>query len=254
MNRIIITIISLLSLLSLAIAALPAYAESTRKERRLISEGNRLYKEGKFKEASKQYQMAVAVNPQSPEARFNLALSHLKLAAQPGVDEKQREQLMKSGTEGMSAIAGVGASNPKLASYVAYNLGNVAFNAQQYPEAIQCYKQALRFNPDDDTARRNLRIAQKKLQDQNKDKNKDQNKDQNKDKDNKDKDQNNQNKDQNQNKDKNENQQKDNSMSNNTAEQILKAMENKENATRTRVNAAGQGKEAAGKNGGRKNW
>ncbi len=250
MNRIIITIISLLSLLSLAIAALPAYAESTRKERRLISEGNRLYKEGKFKEASKQYQMAVAVNPQSPEARFNLALSHLKLAAQPGVDEKQREQLMKSGTEGMSAIAGVGASNPKLASYAAYNLGNVAFNAQQYPEAIQCYKQALRFNPDDDTARRNLRIAQKKLQDQNKDKNKDQNKD----KDNKDKDQNNQNKDQNQNKDKNENQQKDNSMSNNTAEQILKAMENKENATRTRVNAAGQGKEAAGKNGGRKNW
>ena len=251
MNRIIITIISLLSL---AIAAVPAYAESTRKERRLISEGNRLYKEGKFKEASKQYQMAVAVNPQSPEARFNLALSHLKLAAQPGVDEKQREQLMKSGTEGMSAIAGVGASNPKLASYAAYNLGNVAFNAQQYPEAIQCYKQALRFNPDDDTARRNLRIAQKKLQDQNKDKNKDQNKDQNKDKDNKDKDQNNQNKDQNQNKDKNENQQKDNSMSNNTAEQILKAMENKENATRTRVNAAGQGKEAAGKNGGRKNW
>ncbi len=247
MNRIIITIISLLSL---AIAALPAYAESTRKERRLISEGNRLYKEGKFKEASKQYQMAVAVNPQSPEARFNLALSHLKLAAQPGVDEKQREQLMKSGTEGMSAIAGVGASNPKLASYAAYNLGNVAFNAQQYPEAIQCYKQALRFNPDDDTARRNLRIAQKKLQDQNKDKNKDQNKD----KDNKDKDQNNQNKDQNQNKDKNENKQKDNSMSNNTAEQILKAMENKENATRTRVNAAGQGKEAAGKNGGRKNW
>ncbi len=247
MNRIIITIISLLSL---AIAALPAYAESTRKERRLISEGNRLYKEGKFKEASKQYQMAVAVNPQSPEARFNLALSHLKLAAQPGVDEKQREQLMKSGTEGMTAIAGVGAYNPKLASYAAYNLGNVAFNAQQYPEAIQCYKQALRFNPDDDTARRNLRIAQKKLQDQNKDKNKDQNKD----KDNKDKDQNNQNKDQNQNKDKNENKQKDNSMSNNTAEQILKAMENKENATRTRVNAAGQGKEAAGKNGGRKNW
>ena len=238
MNRIIITIISLLSL---AIAALPAYAESTRKERRLISEGNRLYKEGKFKEASKQYQMAVAVNPQSPEARFNLALSHLKLAAQPGVDEKQREQLMKSGTEGMTAIAGVGAYNPKLASYAAYNLGNVAFNAQQYPEAIQCYKQALRFNPDDDTARRNLRIAQKKLQDQNKDKNKDQNKD-------------NQNKDQNQNQDKNQNQQKDNSMSNNTAEQILKAMENKENATRTRVNAAGQGKEAAGKNGGRKNW
>lgn len=226
-------------------AAFPASAESTRKERRLISEGNRLYKEGKFKEASKEYQMAVAVNPQSPEARFNLALSHLKLAAQPDTDEKQREQLMKSGTEGMTAIASAGASNPKLASYAAYNLGNVAFNAQQYQEAIQCYKQSLRFNPDDDTARRNLRIAQKKLQDQNKNQNKD-NKDQNKD----------QNKDKEQNQDKNQDKdrQKDNSMSNNTAEQILKAMENKENATRSRVNAAGQGKESAGKNGGRKNW
>ena len=36
-------------------------------------------------------------------------------------------------------------------------------------------------------------------------------------------------------------------MSNNTAEQILKAMENKENATRTRVNAAGQGKRSCRK-------
>lgn len=250
MKRIIIAILSVIAVVS---AAFPASAESTRKERRLISEGNRLYKEGKFKEAAKEYQMAVAVNPQSPEARFNLALSQLKLAAQPGTDEKQREQLMKSGTEGMTAIAGAGASNPKLASYAAYNLGNVAFNAQQYQEAIQCYKQSLRFNPDDDTARRNLRIAQKKLQDQNKDKNQDQNKDkkdQNKDQ-NKDKEQN-QDKNQNQNQDKDR--QKDNSMSNNTAEQILKAMENKENATRSRVNAAGQGKESAGKNGGRKNW
>ena len=39
-----------------------------------------------------------------------------------------------------------------------------------------------------------------------------------------------------------------------SGETLFKAMENKENATRTRVNAAGQGKEAAGKNGGRKNW
>ena len=52
-------------------------AESTRKERRAISEGNKLYKEGKYKEASQQYQLAIAVNPQSPEARFSLALTKL---------------------------------------------------------------------------------------------------------------------------------------------------------------------------------
>ena len=229
-------------------------AESTRKERRAISEGNKLYKEGKYKEASQQYQLAIAVNPQSPEARFNLALTQLKSAAQSGLDEKQREALMKSSTEGMTSIIGLGPSNPKLASYAAYNLGNVAFNSQDYKKAIECYKQSLRFNPGDDTARRNLRIAQKKLQDQNQDnkKNQDKNKDQQKDQ------QQDQQKDQQQDQQQNQNQdkdqQKDNSMSNNTAEQILKAMENKENATRNRVNAAGQGKNSRGNNGGRKNW
>lgn len=243
MNKLIIIIAVLIGISSLPVSV---FAESTRKERRLIAEGNRLFKESKFKEAARQYQMAVAVNPQSPEARFNLALSQLKMSVQPGLDEKQSEQLLKSGSEGMAAIASLGGQNPRLASYASYNLANVAFNSQNYQEAIRGYKQALRFNPDDDMARRNLRIAQKKQQDQNQ--NKDQNKDQDQNQD-KDKEQNkDQNKDQDQRKDQN------NSMSNNTAEQILKAMENKENATRSRVNAAGQGDKAAGRTGGKKNW
>ncbi len=249
-------LIIMMSLLVIGTESIPLLAESTRKERRLISEGNRLFKDSKFKEAARQYQMAVAVNPQSPEARFNLALAQLKMAAQPGIDEKQAQQYLKSGSQGMASIAAVGGSNPELASYASYNLGNVAFNSQNYQEAITCYKQALRFNPNDDTARRNLRIAQKKLQDQNKDKNKDQDKEQNKDND-KDKDKNkdqNKDKDKNQEKNQNKDQNKDNSMSNNTAEQILKAMENKENATRARINASGQGNKSTGRDGGRKNW
>lgn len=247
-------LIIMMSLLVIGTESMPLLAESTRKERRLISEGNRLFKDSKFKEAARQYQMAVAVNPQSPEARFNLALAQLKMAAQPDIDEKQAQQYLKSGSQGMASIAAVGGSNPELASYASYNLGNVAFNSQNYQEAITCYKQALRFNPNDDTARRNLRIAQKKLQDQNKDKNKDQDKEQNKDKDkDKNKDQN-KNKDKNQEKNQNKDQNKDNSMSNNTAEQILKAMENKENATRARINASGQGNKSTGRDGGRKNW
>lgn len=258
-------ILLLLLFAGVASVASPVSAQSTRKERRYISAGNKLYKDGKYKEAAKQYQMAVAENPQSPEGRFNLALSQLRMAAQPGVDEKQSEKLLQSGQEGMKQIISLGPSKPKLASYAAYNLGNVAFNAQKYPEAIQCYKEALRFNPDDDNARRNLRIAQKKLQDQNKDKqnqNKDKNdknkdkKDQNKDKQDQNKDKQNQQDKDKQNQDKQQPQNRDqqqNSMSNNTAEQILKAMENKENGTRARMNAAGQGKQK-GQNGGRKNW
>ncbi len=230
-------------------------AESTRKERKLISAGNKLYKESKYKEAAKQYQMAVAENPQSPEARFNLALSHLKMAAMPGVKEEERTRLAKSGREGMANVLKIGASNPTLASYAAYNLGNIAFNEQNYKDAIDCYKQALRFNPNDDTARRNLRIAQKKLQQQNQDKNKDQDKNQDQDKkDKKDQQDQQQNQQQNQPQNQNKDQNQDNSMSNNTAEQILNAMENKENATRARVNAANQGKEASEKARGKKNW
>lgn len=244
-----------LLLLLCALMFFPMFAESTRKERRHIMEGNKLYIQGKYKEAAQQYRMAVALNPESPEGRFDLALAQLRLAAQPDANEKEREAFMKSGTEGMKSIAQLGGNNPSLAAKASYNLGNVAFNSENYQEALQCYKQALRLQPDDDVARRNLRITQKKLQNQNKDKNNDNNQDKDKkDKKDQNKDQNKQNQNQDQNK---KDQNKDNQnqkMSNQTAEQILKAMENKENATRARMNAAGKGDKSGQGNRSRKNW
>ena len=137
-----------------------------------------------------------------------------------------------------------------------YDLGNIMGNVEQWQQAIDLYKQALRLNPDDDEARYNLRYAQLKLQeqqnnqnqnqDQNKDqdKNKDQNKDQNKDKDkdqnkdqNKDKDKNkDQNQDQNQNKQQNQPQDQQN-MSQQNADQALGAVQQKENDTQRKVKA-----------------
>ena len=150
------------------------------------------------------------------------------------------------------------AQNMQIVEKAAYDLGNLAFNQQNYQGAIDHYKNALRKNPDNDKARENLRLAQKKLEEQNKnqDKNKDQqNKDQNKD-------QNQQNKNQDQNKDKKDDnkdkqqpdqpkdQKKDQKnqqpkpqnggISDENAKKILKAMENAEAATRKKVEARKQ--------------
>ena len=155
----------------------------------------------------------------------------------------------------LSQIANSELSEASLVEKSFYNLGNLAFNKQQYAESIEHYKNALRRNPDNDKARENLYLAQKMLeqqqtqnqnQDQNKDQdqqNQDQNKDQNQDQ-NKDQNQD-QNKDQNQDQqqqqqqpqDKKEQpqQQKPGQISPENAQQILKAMENAENATRARI-------------------
>lgn len=104
----------------------------------------------------------------------------------------------------------------------------------------------MRRNPDNDKARENLRLAQKRLeeqQNQNDDKNQDQNKDDNKEQEQKENQNQNQNQNQDQNKDQNQDkqqqqqQQQSGGISKQNAEKILKAMENEENATRQRINA-----------------
>ena len=84
------------------------------------------------------------------------------------------------------------AINKKVAENSYYNLGNIAFDRQNYTQSIEMYKSALRINPENDDARENLRLAQlkKQEQEQNKDKNKDKNKNKDKEQQDKDKDQN----------------------------------------------------------------
>lgn len=227
-------------------------ANTSRKERRYVREGNELYKKGKYKEAAKDYQLALSLNPSFAAAKYNLSLSQLRIAVSPDTPEKQKQQYMQEGAAGMNDISGLGASDPKLASKANYNLGNIAFNSQKYPEAISFYKQALRFNPDDDVARRNLRIAQKKLDQQNQDNKQNQDKNKNKQDQKKDQNKNNDKKQDQQNQ--NNQQQQQNSLSNQTMDQILKAAENRENAARARLNAAGKGNKSQGAGRNRKNW
>lgn len=254
MKRILLTILTLCFIFGVPVAAV----KSTHRERKAIHQGNTYFKEGEYAKAQEEYSAALKDNPSSMYALFNLGVTQMKLAGVAGKDDKNASKAMEQGIENLRKVATCNGELAPIASLANYNLGNYSFRNNQLEEAINFYKQSLRLNPSDDNARRNLRIAQLKKQQQNKDKNKDKNKnknDKNKDKD-KNKDQNkDQNKDKNQNKDN-----KDNNKQNQppqqkidpqTADQILKATENKENATRARMQQRKQNQQPQR---GRKNW
>ena len=239
-------------LLALACAASTAAQsataqQSTKKERNFIRSGNKLYNEKRYAEAEVEYNKALQENPNSAVAQFNLATTLLRQGN--ASNNKDDENNPANRAEAMLENLVKSSADKNLLSKAYYDLGNIAYNRQDYGKAIDHYKNALRRNPADDQARDNLRLAQlkKQEQDQNKDKNKDQNKDQtknqNKDQNkDKNKDKQDQNKDQNkdqqdQNKDKQQQQPKQGGMSQQGMEQILKTMQDKENATQQRVQA-----------------
>ena len=246
---------------------------STKSERNAIVEGNQYFHDGKFSDAEAAYKKALTDNPNSQMAAFNLATTFLRQAPelkndsfpnpqQQGEDgkEPQLSQQLNSAIEILQNLA-QNSPNPAIVSLAAYDLGNIAYRQQNYPQAIECYKEALRKQPKFNDARYNLRMAQlknkdnQKNQNKNQDKNKDQQQDKDKDKDkekdkDKNKDKNQDQQQQNQNKDKNQqqqNQQQQNkgSMSGQNMDQILRSMQNQENATQQRVNAA-RAKQQAG--------
>ncbi len=252
----------LLSLVVVLMSAFDMAATTNRKERKLVDKGNSYFRNGNYLEAGEMYQQALKIEPGSKEALYNLGLTYIRRASAAQSDSL-RQQLAKAGAEAMQAVAQAVKEKPNLAADAIFNLGNLAFNAEDYAQAVAMYKQSLRIRPEDEKTRRNLRIAQKKLQ-QNQDQNQDQNKDKNKDQDqNKDQEQNKeQNQDQNQ--EQNQDQQNQNQQNKDqkqepeinpqAAEQILQALENKENQTRARVNKSNNGQEAAGRGRNTKRW
>lgn len=220
-----------------------------RESRRLNAQGNELYEADRFAEAEAAYTKAVSADPSNIEAKYNLALSMIRQAG-PGESGKkllaEAQKLLTEVWQNPDAPA-------RVASDAAYNIGNIAYNSQQWDPAIAAYKQSLRFDDDFNDARENLRLAQLKKdnqdQNQNQDQNKDQNKDQQdqekKDNDNKQQDQPQDNKNDNNDKQQPQQPKPQNGISDENAEKILKAMENEEAATRRRVQDAEKRKAAS---------
>ena len=231
--------IVIILLLCLTVTTMTSAADqdlpTVKKERNHIRAGNNLFNK---------YRKALQVAPQSAIAQFNLATALLKQGGgSAGQDDKNNP--VKQAADMLTQLA-KNAPTKSLRSKANYDLGNLAYAGQDYAQAVQLYKQALRENPSDDQARHNLRMAQLKLkqqqQNQNKDKNQNQDKkDQDKkDQDKKDQDQQKQDqqKQDQQQDQKDQKQQQQGGMSQQNAEQVLKTMQNQENATQQRINAA----------------
>ncbi|KAF5040630.1 Tetratricopeptide repeat protein [anaerobic digester metagenome] len=211
-----------------------------------VVEGNKAYRNQEFDKASSLYRKSLEQKTQYDfQARYNLANSLYRGGDYQGARETYAGLLNDS-------------LDNRTLSRLYHNIGNTYMQEKNYEQSAIAYKNALRYNPSDEDARYNLSYAlqmlkkqqQQNQQNQNKDKNKDQNKDQNKDE-NKDKDKN-ENKDQQQDQQKNQ-EQKKNELSSGQADQMLKALQNKEKQTQREIHAQ-PAKEGQGAANGYKDW
>ncbi|MDE6324126.1 MAG: tetratricopeptide repeat protein, partial [Paramuribaculum sp.] len=131
------------------------YGADTKQERNFIVEGNNLYKQKRFAEAETMYKKALTVSPTSEVARFNLASA---LIRQSGSADPNSGNTPLSDAIALLSDLEKTAQTAAIVEKAAYDLGNISFNAQQYQQAVEHYKNALRKNPDNDKARENLRL------------------------------------------------------------------------------------------------
>ncbi|MBQ5828060.1 MAG: VWA domain-containing protein [Bacteroidales bacterium] len=249
--------------LLLMVSAVSSYAQTDKNE---VRKGNRLYKDGNYKEAEVEYRKALIKDSLSLAGNYNLAnvmMQQEDAANAELIYAKLGDTISKIPQEvdWKNGSVKVDRKNTLPPDYY-HNLGNSFLAQKKYQEAVDAYKNALRRNPGDNETRENYIYAKKKLEDgQNQDQqqqqqqqdqnqqnqNQDQQQQQNQqDQQNQNQDQQNDNKDQNQDKnnnpdkdqqDKQDQQQNGNQpkISPQAAEQMLQAMQEKENQTQEKV-------------------
>lgn len=136
-------------------------------EKKILRTGNEAYDNEAYVDAELSYRKSLAENPEYNKAEFNLGTSLYRQGAGRMEDaQKSFEKIIKSTDDQL------------LKSKAHYNIGNIHMNNQQYEDAFESYKNALRTNPSDESARYNLEVARKLIQ---KERENEENQDQDKD-------------------------------------------------------------------------
>ncbi|WP_378319123.1 tetratricopeptide repeat protein [Aquimarina celericrescens] len=145
--------------------------EAAKEAKQYIAQGNELLTDhGNFPKAEGEYRKAIATNPVSPIAKYNLANAYYG-------SEKYDEATLRY-TEATKATNATKSEKHK----AFHNQGNTYMEQKKYKEAVEAYKNALRNNPKDDETRYNLALAKKMLEQQQQQNDQDQDqKDQNQD-------------------------------------------------------------------------
>ncbi len=144
--------------LFLATAGSPAAAQHGKlldelllRPQRLTAAGREKYREGNHPKALASFEAAASARPQDQRLRFNLA-----------------DGLYKNGKydEAAAIFQAIGHSDSPLAGAARYNLGNALFMKQDYAGAVRAFREALELLPDDPDTRRNLELALRALEEQ----------------------------------------------------------------------------------------
>ncbi len=155
-------IIRRLSLLSLLCCCTLFAAAQMMTERDHIRKGNKLYIDSIYEKAEIEYRKALELNPASVDAMCNLgnALFNQIQQSQEKAQEKGKEAMQQ-----YTAAAKLGTDKDMLAK-IYHNIGTLMYMAQQYPQSVEAYKEALRNNPYDNETRYNLAKAMHMLKQQ----------------------------------------------------------------------------------------
>ena len=231
---------------------------SAQSERSSVRRGNRDFRKEKYQDAEIDYKKGLIADSLSNAANYNLGNTYYRME-----NFAEADKCWNAVADSLGKV--------KHGSDMYHNMGNSCLAQKNYQGAVEAYKNALRRNPGDMETKANLAYAQKMLQnqqdqqdqdqnqnndqnqdqnqdqqnqDQNNDQNKDQNNDQNQNNDDKNDDNKDQNQDQNQDQNNDQNQNDpDNGqgqtpppkISQQDAQQMLQAIQDKEKETQDKV-------------------
>ena len=138
-------------------------------ERRIVRKGNRQYERANYDKSLENYSLALREDPNCFEAKFNTA------------NVQMQKQLYNKAEQTLRKLAQDSTRTELERGDISYNLGNALFEQQKLQEALECYRNAMRMNPDDVDAKHNYLLTKLMLQQQDQQNQDNQNNQQNQD-------------------------------------------------------------------------
>jgi tetratricopeptide (TPR) repeat protein len=150
-----------------------------QKDEKLVFEGNQLLKTGRLDLALSKYQEALKINPNNTAARFNLGNALFrsaralktdttgKIPVPGGIPRDSAAKLLLDQAISYYEPITQRVSNKDTLQKTWHNIGNAWLWKENYDQAIDAYKKALKINPKDEDTRYNLAYALSKRKQQN---------------------------------------------------------------------------------------